>query len=256
MSSAVFNRIGQDSTELELIQFGDNSSHTTLRDELLDGSKDYVFGCTSLSVPLHDCPIHPVVQKEMLFTIKRRYQGVSFNFAGHPEHAAFDAYKTLLKTDAAEVDFQAFVADQLPGVDAGVTAISTKAQIKTAFTARYMGIFNPGTSAPLFDPTIFDQIGERFVFSIDPGRPHFSVNDFMKTVNQFTSDVNQKLSTMGLDTAHFGAHFGANQDQDRVDAVVLNDNNVIQYLDFQIQPDTSITIKGSRDFWNCFFLDF
>ena len=118
MSTATFNRIGQDSTEVELIQFGDSSAHTTLRDELLDGEKSYVFGVTSLNVPLQDCPMHPVKERTVLFTLRRRNVGTPFDFAGHPRYAEFVAYQQLIFTDADEADFiahhNAYVATSCP----------------------------------------------------------------------------------------------------------------------------------------------
>lgn len=103
MSSAVFNRIGQDSTEVEMIQFSNSSAHTTLQDELLDGNKTYHFGISSLSVPLQDCPMHPVTTEQILFTIRRRNIGMPFEFSGHARYAEFAAYQILVFSDSAEV---------------------------------------------------------------------------------------------------------------------------------------------------------
>ena len=80
MSKAEFNRVGQDSTEVEMITFGNAKGEVHLRNALLDGQKDYVFGITSLSVPLQDCPMHPVTESTPLFKIHRRNVGKQVDY--------------------------------------------------------------------------------------------------------------------------------------------------------------------------------
>ena len=126
-----------------------------------------------------------------------------------------------------------------------------EAQIRAAYTPNYQAIFNPGSSAPLFEPAIFST-GQEFEFAIHPSRPHSSVNDFMTTINQFTTDFNTKMTQMGIDHTHFGL-----QPLDAVAAIPNpNQGNLIKYLQITLLPDTKLKITGTADFWECFYIEF
>lgn len=266
MSSAIFNRIGQDSTEIEFIQFGDNTTQTTLRDELLDGEKSYVFGITSLNVPLHDCPMHPITEENVLFTIYRINGGTPFAFSTHPQYALFLEYQGLLVADPATT-FPGYAATPdvahsfrtratvdengaaFPNIDE-INAATTKAEIETAFTEYYQNVFNPGSSAPLFEPEMFE--GTEWSFKINPEKSHSSVNDFMQSVHNFVQTFNFKMTQMGIERTHFGLAAGRN-----VDGIFfVHLDNLVKYLEIVQQPDTSLIIQGTRDFWDCFFIEF
>jgi hypothetical protein len=278
MSSAVFNRIGQDSTEVEFIQFSDNETHTTLRDELLDGEKKYVFGITSLNVPLHDCPMHPITEETTLFTVYRRNAATPFTFSGHVQYNFFVAYQGLLSAvpattlagyttvpDIANSFRTLAMIDPATGnawldpatgaVYPGIAVINAAGDVNAlvaALTAYYQGIFNPGTSAPLFDPAIFT--GKEWSFKINPSKSHSSVNDFMQTVTYFTLDFNTKMTQMGIERTHFGLIAG--RTIAGIAAGNINAANLVKYLEIVQQPDTSLLIQASRDFWDCFFIEF
>ena len=77
MTSVQINRVGTDSTELELVTSGSNEASIILNKNLLDGSKQYHFACTQLSVPLGNTPIFPDTVNTDLFTVMRRNVGSS-----------------------------------------------------------------------------------------------------------------------------------------------------------------------------------
>ena len=256
MSTAVFNRTAQDSTEMEFVQFGNAETQVHLRHELLDGEKTYVFGVTSLNVPLQDCPIHPITSQTNIFQIRRRNVGKPLLFEAAGLYEPFNTYKNLLYQDAVEVLFQNFVEAYNNTFAAlpGITELSLKADIIAAFTTLFRDYFNPNTAAPLFDPTYFATDDSTFKFNIDPERPHFSVNDFMKTLSQFAEIFNQQMTIYGIE---FPAQiFGL--PEARVVAPVANPraDQVVPYITFELNPDTSLRINGSRDFWDCFYFEF
>jgi hypothetical protein len=254
MSTAVFNKTGQDSTEVEFVQFGNAETQTQLRYELLDGEKTYVFGVTSLNVPLQDCPIHPITTQTNLFHIRRRNVGAPLLFEAHGLYEPFNTYKNLLYQDLPEVLFQGFVAAYNVEFAAlpGITEANNKAEIIAAFTPHFRDTFNPNTAAPLFDPTVFATDDSTFKFNLDPERPHFSVNDFMKTLSQFAEIFNQQMTIYGLEHTYFGLPV------ERREAAVANPraDQVVPYITFELNPDTSLRINGSRDFWDCFYFEF
>ena len=103
MTSVQINRIGTDSTELELVTTGSSEASVVLKKNLLDGARKYHFTVTELSVPLSNTPIFPDKIKTELFTILRRNVGQSLT--------DFPAYEQAL---AAFTTFRAYNTDD-PG---------------------------------------------------------------------------------------------------------------------------------------------
>ena len=240
MSTAVFNRTGQDTTSVEFIQHAESETQVTLRHELLDGEKDYVFGVTGLSVPLQDCPIHPVTESAAIFTIQRRRIGSPLLYEAHPQANLFTMYKYLISTDAALGAFQAFVTafnnlvgdgNELQDANGNVIDENTGdlAVIQTAFNAHFATTFNDGSAAPLFDG-LFPTDDSTFIFTVSPDNPHYSVTDFVGALQSFAELFNARMTRFGLTAAHYGIN------QNRTIAPIPNPNqqNLIEYIKFRL----------------------
>ena len=70
MSNAVFNRVGQDSMECEMITFGNNVAECYLQRDLLDGNLNYHFGITSLKCTLKQSANPPRQRRYPYHTIE------------------------------------------------------------------------------------------------------------------------------------------------------------------------------------------
>ena len=77
MTTVQINRVGTDQVSLELLQTGSDETSVNLRHNLLDDKLNYMFGVSSLSVPLNNCPINPVDGVQELFRVERRNVGHS-----------------------------------------------------------------------------------------------------------------------------------------------------------------------------------
>ena len=75
MTQVAINRVGTDSTVLELMQTGSSETSANLRHALLDDKLNYSFSVVALSVPLNRAPIHPVSETTELFRVERRNVG-------------------------------------------------------------------------------------------------------------------------------------------------------------------------------------
>ena len=82
MSTVTINRVGMDQVVVEFVQTGSHELSTSIKDELLDANKNYVFCVDSLNVPLDRVPIQPDVGIP-LFTIFKRNVGQNID-AGVP----------------------------------------------------------------------------------------------------------------------------------------------------------------------------
>ena len=104
MSNAIFNRVGQDSMECELITFGNNVAECYLDRDLLDGTLNYHFGITSLSVPLNKIPIHPVSVDTPIIQLKRRNPGAALNVADYASAPIYNEFAKIAENDPAKSD--------------------------------------------------------------------------------------------------------------------------------------------------------
>ena len=92
MSAAVFNRIGQDSVECELVQFGTHIAESQLEHKLLDGDLTYHFAITELSVPLNKVPMHPVTVDTPIITLRRRNPTTPYDITDYVNYAEYLAF--------------------------------------------------------------------------------------------------------------------------------------------------------------------
>jgi hypothetical protein len=222
--------------------------------------------------------MHPITEETTLFTVYRRNAATPIAFTTHPQYAFFVDYQVLLAAvpattfagyttvPAVATSFRTVaMIDPLTGnawldpatgaVYPGIAVINAAANVgalEVALTAYYQGIFNPGTSAFLFDPAIFT--GKEWSFKINPSKSHSSVNDFLQSVSNFTQDFNTKMTQMGIERTHFGLVAG--RTIAGIAAGNINAANLVKYFEILQQPDTSLLIHGTRDFWDCFFIEF
>ena len=75
MSVIQTNARGVDLVELEFYTKGSNQAHLVSRDNLVDATKDYVFGVSELLVPNSSLPIFKPGTTQELFRIKKRFLG-------------------------------------------------------------------------------------------------------------------------------------------------------------------------------------
>ena len=99
MSQVVLNRGNVDVTDVQIEQAGSASAEIMTEAPLLDSTKDYVMGVTSLVVPLTEEPMITYdVNNAQLMTVHRRKWGAQMN---HAESALNLAGLQTLSLDAA-----------------------------------------------------------------------------------------------------------------------------------------------------------
>ena len=248
MTTAVYNRVDQDSSEVSFIQFGSNVAEAHLRDELLNGQLDYHFAISSLSVPLNRVPIHPVDKETTIFQLVRRNQGGLVNLQANLSEP-YTAFLALVEDDQKEADYQAF-AVTFQGLGVQVDGANSKEEIYLGFA----GYFNVETTAPLFgiEPSTASALRikpSNFSFSLSPNKQHFSVNDFFKSFSDWCKLINMKLTQNGLFTEVFSIEANVNP------VVLANAGDETQYLTLTMTADTTLQIKGTSHLWDCFSIE-
>ena len=255
MSNAIFNRVGQDSTECELVQFGSNTAECRLQHDLLDGSLSYHFGVTGLSVPLNKIPINPVTVDTPILQLKRRNHGAEFSVANFP---FVGIYNEFVKVATTSTQAEMFAFHTTHG---GPLALGpfTAASPREAMYQAYADYFNELTSEPIFgrQPAIALGNGQMVgrltqqdqTFVISPNVPHYTVSQFFSALVDWSKKLNQRIHLDGL-------HEDENNVEYSIDPVNDFDANpVVNYLEFTITADTSIEIEGTAEFWDAFAIE-
>ena len=255
MTTAIYNRVGQDSTSVEFITFGSNEAECHLKHELLDGQLDYHFGITSLSVPTNKLPIHPVAGRMPIIQLVRRNDDRFVEITGHPEpiQVIYAEFLELVEEKGSVADYQNFAAARAPTVNLVVGIGDLKEDIYQAFAA----YFNLQTAAPLFGLATGTEFAMRikpsdFQFALDPDSPHYSVNDFVKSLQDWCEVLNIKLSQEGLLDDYFALGIG-----NTVPPVVIQTTaDVTAYLNTSLTADTTLQFTGDPLFWDSFAIEF
>jgi hypothetical protein len=260
MSNAIFNRVGQDSMECEMITFGKNIAECYLERDLLDGSLNYHFGITSLNVPLNKVPIHPVSVDTPILILKRRNPGAYLNVSDYPYA---DIYNEFVKvaTSSTQAEMLAFHTGP-NGNDGGILLNNQVYNGNTARTVMYddyADIFNNDTSAPLFgrEPPILLANGQVVtqltqadqIFVISPNAPHYTVSQFLASLTNWVQKFNSKMHREGFDDRYFNIE----DDIDPVTDFVVSP--VEDYLQILVTADTTIEFVGHPVFWNNFAIE-
>ena len=255
MSNAIFNRIGQDSTECELVQFGSSAAECRLQHDLLDGSLSYHFGVTGLSVPLNKVPINPVTVDTPIMQLKRRNDGALFSVAGHPHVAIYDAFVRVAGASTEAEMFAFHTAYGGPLALGPFTAQSTR----EAIYQEYAEYFNDHMSEPTFGTALPRAVGNGQMvgrltqndqtFVVSPNLPNYTVSQLFASIVDWTKKFNQRLHLDGIDRESYNVHAD-------IDPVFDFDANPVEnYLQFSMTADTSIEITGTSEFWDAYAIE-
>ena len=271
-------RTGTDVVTLEVLQTGSDETTVVLQkiDALLDGSKNYHFACTELSVPLENCPMHPLTQQFELFSIIRRNVGRSLTeveFAYTAELALLVAFR-LLETGAPGPPVVPPMTDAAMLLFANVAPYTfglpdpTLRQVMiTAIEGHHIAIMYPlGHDLILAD-------ARDGIYYLDPGKKFYSPGEFAKDLQAWAHVFNVEQTFSGV--AANGLNYGGDA-ADVIPPVPLPDQATFQddpnhtylnpaagggqlsiphkFLQFSLTCDGSLEITGSRQFWNSFVI--
>ena len=203
MTAVILSRPGTDIVDLSLNQRGKEEITLVLKDTLLDGSRDYHFAVTELSVPLTKTHMFGWLKSsQVLFEIHRRNVGVVFNEAYN--YGETSVYHVLLQEEiAADVfDFPGWI-DLLHGGDItfnlnGLTDAEKVVKIRGELDRQF-------TTLPLTDalsnddPTTMSDISS---YTLLTGRKFYDCQQFIKSLNEFATQFNQYLMKFGLSTTN------------------------------------------------------
>jgi hypothetical protein len=88
-------------------------------------------------------------------------------------------------------------------------------------------------------------------FTLDPDNPHYSVNAFVQSLQQWCELLNRKLTKEGLHNDNYALGGAGNT----VAASDIDINPVIEYLTMTLTADTSLQVTGLTTFWNCYAIE-
>ena len=263
MTSAVVNKVGTDVVTLQMIQTSSDETTVSLREALLDGSKDYHFTVSELSVPLDSCPMHPITSEFALFSIVRRKIGVGVDVIPAAYTASVNTQEQFEQNLAtgltqAEITNIANVILQLGlgayNEDAYVAAIRTELQ-------RLVSVAQVNTQVPL-TPTRID------TYYLHPKNPMFSPSQMVQSLQDWAHTFNIEQTFLGIQHANYGGDPQDNLPPVAVADIVLYKAGTIvqhtvngvaypiphEFLKFSLTCDGSILLTGSRQFWNSFVI--
>jgi hypothetical protein len=90
-----------------------------------------------------------------------------------------------------------------------------------------------------------------FQFQISPNRKMYGTTEFVKALQDMATLLNRNLTKTGLVAAWTSGGVETVAAQD-----VNAERDVIQYLNFYTTNDGSLELKGTRNFWNAFYIEF
>ena len=202
MTSVSINRTGTVTTELEMITTGSDEASVVLTRKLLDGSRQYHFAVTELSVPLGSTPMFPDTKKTGLFTILRRNVGQSLtDIAAYQVTLAdlttFRAYNT---DDPAGANYltNAMILQLLENLnlEGEVEPEDGRPEYLTVLDAHYLGQYE---NALEDTPITLLPDKEDATYSISPSHPFYDCGDFVKDIMRWINVFNQEQSKKGID---------------------------------------------------------
>ena len=243
MASAVINKVGQDTVEIEFIQSGNHQTQINLDRTLLDGGLNYHFSVVELSVPLNKCPLHPITRSHVLFRIQKRYAGQSLT---NPP-----GYTETLTLFLSQIEFDTLSYNDLQDIceSLGIDDTGAPEDLVERITEEYARLINEETTEPLYLNEFQDEHGTNFFeYSITPDKPLFTIQEFVKDMNGFANNFNEAFAASGIDPDFFGL-----QPSHAVDPSP-NDNH--HDLRFGMSCDGSLEIILSKIFIDCFCIEF
>ena len=254
MTSVSINRTGTDTTELEMITTGSDEASVVLTRKLLDGSRQYHFAVTELSVPLGSTPMFPDTQKTGLFTILRRNVGESLtDIAAYQVTLAdlttFRAYNT---DDPAGANYltNAMILQLLENLnlEGEVEPEDGRPEYLTVLDAHYLGAYENA-----LEDTALTLLPDKedATYSISPSHPFYDCGDFVKDIMRWINVFNQEQSKIGIEEDDYG------DDGDlAIKSAAEAAADPYPFLTISLSADGSLLLKGSQVFWNNFIIQF
>jgi len=248
---------------LGMIQTSSDETTVSLREALLDGSKDYHFTVSELSVPLDSCPMHPITSEFALFSIVRRNIGIGVDIIPAQYTATLNAL-AVFETDYAIGLTQAeitHVANVNLGLGLGAYNEGEYVAAIRAELQRLLSLAQIGTQVPL-TPARID------TYYLNPKNPMFSPSQMVQSLQDWCHTFGIEQTFLGIQSANYGGDV-----QDDLPPVVAGDivhykaGTIVQhtvqgvvypipheFLKFSLTCDGSILLTGSRQFWNSFVI--
>jgi hypothetical protein len=257
MTAVLLNRTDTDIVDLSIIQTGSEESTVMLRDTLLDGSKDYHFCVSELSVPLQNIDMFGFLTSATeLFSIHRRtvrgylsevttidQQFALDVLAGHMDHAEMTILSPAI---TAEEALRVGTAGGGPNtgrfIDPGVgVAIGDRQDvIRVALTNLYS----------VLPTTAYQNVS---TYSLLPQRKFYDVNQFMKSLSDFARLFNRRLRDTGINGLHFGNVPNA---EGRIANAQFDGVADVEFFKFYMNCDGSLVISANAFWWDHFQIRF
>ena len=262
MSSIVLNRNDQDLIEVDFYQHGASHTETTLREELLDGQKSYHFCISNLSVPMRNCPIHPVSQVTELFRVQARSTDADTVDEPSVSKLAQTTFQILqdLTEDELNIVYLEEIANTLVAeTDIDYRQLSILAEVdEDDFDWTDLADDLPATQS-LIIQAYTDRGYPRYhqdymVCQIGPQRPHYSVTSFVQTLMQQCELINREITRRGIDPDLFD--FEDQDDRAVAPAVIADQGDVLEYLSMSLSCDGSLIITPRGKFFDYFVINF
>ena len=264
MTSAAINRVGQDVIELELITNGSDQAEVTLQKSLLDGSKNYHFVVSELSVPLDDCGMHPLISEFPLFSVIRRNELNSLTVIPPSYTAALTALNVFNAGLIAGYTQAQLV--QIANVD---LTLGLGAFVEQEYIDAIVEDLEATLAAEKSDTTFLLIDDERDgTYFLDPKRKLFSPAEFLFSLQNWAQVFNVEQTIVGVEDDFYGGSesddIPAVDDEDEQDELRDGESRVYhegdeqhelhRFIRFSLSADGRLEIKLTKQFVNSFVI--